>query len=142
MAIGTGHGATIAFGTSSFTASFLSIGSFEQTREALDNSHLGTTNYRSKTPGDLVEPGEFTLELFFNPEDHGTSDDLPPITAAAETVTITLPISNSGNTTNAAFAGSAFVTSWGSPEMVTDSLMQSTVTVQWATGPTYTEEAA
>lgn len=143
MAISTGHGTAVTtFPDSGFTASFISIGGFEQSREALDTSHLGTTTYRTKVPGDLVEPGEFTMELFFNAEDHGTTDDLPPISAAAETITLTLPLTAaSGTTTKANFTGSGFVTSWTSPELATDDLMKTSVTIQWATGPTYSEES-
>lgn len=146
MAISTGHwggnGGSINFGTSAFQASIISISGFEQSREALDTSHLDTANFRSKIPGDLTEPGSFDIEFYFDAEDHNTTDDLPPINGAAETIYIDLPLTAaSGTTTEARFTASGFLTSWTSPELATDQLMVGSATVQWATGPTYTEEA-
>lgn len=65
----TGHTTTIAFATSSFTAPMILIGSSEMTRPSLDKSHLGTTNYRSFKPGDLVDAGEFDIEFFYDPDE-------------------------------------------------------------------------
>jgi len=132
-AIKTGHTSTITFPTSSFTASFISIGSFTQAREVLDDSHLGTTVMRTKQPGDLVDPGEFTCEFFFD------ADDEPPISAAAEAVVVTLP--NPG-TSGANVSGSAFISSWDSPELVTDDLMKASLTVSWAGLTTWADEVS
>ena len=144
MALSTGHGATLTFDSN--TVSIISMSGFEQSREALDTSHLGTTDYRTKIPGDLAEPGEFTVEFFFDPTAawSAVADEVPPIEEedVAETCTVILPISVSGNNTNAQWTGNGFITNWTTPELVTDSLMTSSVTIQWADGPTFSEEAA
>ena len=63
---GTGHGATILFGTSGFGAQFTSMGSGTSTRESIETTHLGTSRdesnnnvtYKTFTPSDLVDNGE------------------------------------------------------------------------------------
>lgn len=133
----TGHGATIAFGTTGFTAAFRSLGGFDQDRGEHDKSHLGTTVYREIKPGDLIDPGEFEAEFFYNP------DVQPPISSPAETITITLAkaISSTGTVTNGAvIAGSGFVKKWSTPTITTDELLASSLTIRWADGPTFTDE--
>lgn len=132
--IQTGHGATITFGTSSFTGSITAIGGFTTTREALDTSHLGTSTYRTFTPGDLIDAGEFEVTLLYD------ADEQPPISGAAETVTITLPDSNPASGGGATIAGSAFVTQFTTPEIATDQLLTASFTVKWAGTITYSDE--
>lgn len=135
MAIGTGHGATIAFTTNAFAASVLEIGGFSQERETIDTSHLGTSGQRTMIPGDLSTPGSFDVTFLFD-----TTVGLPSFNAA-EVITITMPDTAAG--TDGTIAGTGFLTSIGSPSFVTDQLMQGTYTVQWdgGTGPTVTAEA-
>lgn len=132
--IQTGHKATIAFTTSAFTASFTKIGGFEMSRESLDTSHLGTTSYRTKRPGDLVDCGQFECEFFYG------ADVQPPITAVAETVTITLPDSTSGSGSGATIVGSGYISSFTTPDLVSDQMMVATMTVVWAGQPTFNDE--
>lgn len=132
--IQTGHKATIAFTTSAFTASFTKIGGFEMSRESLDTSHLGTTSYRTKRPGDLVDCGQFDVEFFYN------ADQQPPITAVPETVTITLPDSTTGTGSGATVVGSGFFSSFSHPELVSDQMMVASGTVVWASSPTFSDE--
>lgn len=131
----TGNTATITFGTSGFTASFTEIGGTEETRESLDNSHLGTTTKKTYQPDDLYEPGEFTAMFYWDPE-FGT---FPPISGAAETVTITYPLP-SGSSTNGTLAGTGFVTRRKSGDLRNGELAVGEITVKWSgvTGPTYT----
>lgn len=131
----TGHGASIAFTTSAFVASFRSIGSFEMSRPDIDTSHLGSTTYRSFTPGDLIDAGEFQCEFLYN------ADTPPPYSAIPETITISLPFSNGASTTKAQIAGSGYISKWSSPELATDVLQLSTMTIKWAGGPTFTDQA-
>lgn len=132
--IQTGHGATITFGTSGFTAAFTEISGFDQAREVLDTTQLSTTDYRTKTPGDLVDAGEFTATFFYD------ADEQPPITGAAETITITYPDSAPGAGGGATAAASGFVSSWSSPTLATDQLMSAELTITWADGPTWADE--
>ena len=132
----TGNGGTLTFGTSGFTAQYITIGAFEQEREVLDDSHLGTTGNATKQPGDLVEPGSFDCEIWYDP------DEQPPISAVPETITKTYPLP-SGQSTPANTAGSGFVSKWGDAELQNNGLMRANMTVQWdgKTGPTCTDSA-
>ncbi len=133
MAIDTGLGATIAFTDSSFAASFTTLGGTEMTREMLDSSHLGTTDYMTKIVGDLVDPGGFDIEYFFDP-----AATIAPITAAAETITITFPLGSL--TTAAIIAGTGAFTSSGTPELVAGGLMKGSGKIEWTDGFTFTKE--
>jgi len=130
----TGNTATIAFGTSGFTANFQMIGGTEQERPSIPDSHLGTTTRDTFIPGDLFDPGEFESEYQFDP------DDQPPISGAAETVTVTFPVP-AGQSNGATLAGTGFVTKWKSADLRNNELMVATVTVKWdgKTGPTWTD---
>lgn len=139
MAVDTGHGATITFGTTSWTGSVVSIGGFESSRPAIDTSHLGTTNYRSKIPGDLADAGPFSCTVLWDP---ASATPAPSVVGAAETITVSWPISVTGNTVKAKYTASGFVTSVGTPELVTDQVQTGTFEITWATGPTWSAEAA
>lgn len=138
MAVGTGHGATITFGTQSYTASVRSIGGATAERPAIDASHLGTTVSRTKIPGDLVDQGSFDIEVLCDP----TKEPPWPTFAVPESVTITYKKSVPLAASAATEVGSAFVTSVGKPTHVTDELMAFPVTITWAGTPAWTKEAA
>lgn len=85
MTVGVGTGATIVFsGTGSFTGQVLSFNIDGEEVPVIDVSHLGTTGYREKTFGVLVEPPQATVELNFAP-------DNPPPVGIEATITITFP---------------------------------------------------
>ena len=128
----TGHGATLAFATSGFTAQYLSLGGSSSGREAIDTTHLGTTTGRTFQPGDVVDNGELEGELFYDP------DEQPPFNSAAETVTLTYPLP-SGGATAATEAFTGFITNWTKPTLSTDELMTSTITVKVSGDVTYTD---
>ncbi len=132
----TGHGATLTLATSTFTGSLISIGSFEQSREALDKTHLTSGDYKQYTPGDVAEPGQFVVDMFYD------MNSQPPILGDAEVGTIKFVDSSTGiiGVGSASIAGSCFVVSWTHPEIVTGTLLRSQMTIQWATGPTFTDE--
>ena len=134
----TGNGTTIAFGTSGFTANVYSISGSAQTREALESSHLGTTSFKEYIVDDLVEPGEFEIEFEWD-QSFAT---FPPISAAAETITITYPL-KSGEVTNATLAGTGFLISTTGPTATNGEIMRGMATVKFdgQTGPTYTAGA-
>jgi len=93
-------GITVVFTTSSFTAEIRDIGGPTLTRGSIDTSHQGTTNALTSAPVDLYDPGEMTMSIHFNP------DKTPPVTTAAETVTITWP-------SGATWAFTGFCTDYG-----------------------------
>ena len=138
----TGHGATLAFGTTTaWVAEYTTIGGSEQTRDSITTSHLGTTDYHTKIAGDLVNPGGFDAEFWYNPL--LTEPDvlnLPPVTLAAETITVTLPKAGIAAGSAATIAGTGFVTSFSTPELTSDGLMTGSLHVDWADGPSFTEE--
>lgn len=115
-----GYGATLGFGTSTFTASIRSISVGERTREVIDASHLTTTTNKRKLIGDLVDVGSFDVEFIWD----STSTKVPPIAAAAETITITLPDVST-------IIGKGAVTSFGGPNIAIEDLMVGTMTVTW-----------
>jgi hypothetical protein len=113
----TGHGSTVVFGTSGFTAEITNFGTPAPSRPAIDVSHLGTVGSRVFIPGDLVDNGEMTLGLHFNP------DELPPINGAAETITLTFK-------SGATWAFSGFVTGLGSANQESDNKVTQDVTIK------------
>ena len=135
----TGQGVTLTFGTSGFTASLHSVTGTERTREPVEDSHLGLASGSEMTfvPNDLIDGGEFTFRYEWN-QSFGT---FPPITGAAETVTVTFPL-RSGETTNATLAGTGFMTrdKGADIELNSASVMEGEGTIKWdgKTGPTYT----
>lgn len=131
----TGNGTTLTFGTSGFTANIYTISGTEQSREALEDSHIGTTGEKTYIADDLIEPGQFDIEFEWDQ----SFSTFPPISHAAETVTVTFPL-KSGETTNATLAGSGFLISSSGPEVANGTIMRGSATVKWdgKTGPTYT----
>jgi hypothetical protein len=134
MAIDLGTGASIAFGTSTFTANIVSMTVDGIERPAIDTSHLGTTTSRTFIPGDLVDEGSVTLEIQFDP-----SLAEPPKKGAAETVTISFALTGAG-TTKATRAFTAFVTAFdfGVP---LDELMTGSVTLKISGNVTVTAQS-
>jgi hypothetical protein len=105
-----GTGATITFGTSSWTAELLDIQWSGISRESVETSHMGTAapgvgkfGNRTHIPGDLSDPGELRIQFHLDP------DDEPPIDQPAETITVAFPLV-SGDATPANWAGSGFAT--------------------------------
>lgn len=135
----TGQGITIDFGTSGFTANMHMIGGTERERAKVETSDLSlaANSERTHVPGDLLDVKEFDIRYEW---DQSFSTQ-PPITAAAETITITYPL-RSGEITNATLAGTGFMMREKGPdvEVNADSVMEGEATIVWdgATGPTYT----
>lgn len=84
MAGGVGTGASVVFDSSSFEAQVVSFNIDGEEVSVLDVSHLGSTSYRSKIFGVLIEPPAITLEINFDPE-------LPPPVGLAGEITVTWP---------------------------------------------------
>ena len=128
----TGHGATITFGTSGFSANVTNITFDEMVRPVVPTSHLATSTYDTSIPGDLVDPGGFTATLQYDP------DEQPPITGAAETITVTYPIP-AGMSNGATIQVSGFVDSFTQPELVSNTLMEATYHIKFAGTPTFAD---
>ena len=85
MAADLGTGATIAFGTSAWTANITSIKAPERSREAVKTSHLGTTTAHTYIAARLIESGEVSFDYQYDLATSGES----PMDGAEELVTIT-----------------------------------------------------
>lgn len=86
-AVQQSHGVTVAFGTSGFSSEIVDVNPPGQSRDTIDTSHQGTTNYRTFIPVGLTDNGELSFGVHYNP------DAAPPMTATAvaETITVTFP---------------------------------------------------
>lgn len=102
----TGALATLAFGTSGFTASYREIGEQKDVRQALDVTALGDAvdEADKSIPGDGFKAGDIDIEFYWDAKDD------PLDFADAETVTLTLPKSDSGSSAAATNIGTAFLT--------------------------------
>lgn len=101
-------GATITFSTG-FFAEINNISWSGYSREAIETSHMGTTTAKTFIPALLADPGELVVDLNLD------QDAKPPLNAAAETVTVTIP---AGETTSQpTWAASGFMTNfeWTGP---------------------------
>lgn len=119
-----GTGATITFGTSAFTAEITSLTPYAAERESIDTTHLGTSaapageiGAKTYIPADLTEAGSLSITGHFNP------DTVPPLEAAAETITITFA---SGATAD--FTG--FMTSYQPSEVAVNTKMEFTAEIK------------
>lgn len=130
----TGAGVTLSFGTTGFTAYFVEVDSGEESRPAIPDDHLASTQ-KTYMPGDLAEPGTLTGTYYWDQ----SFSTFPTTTTVAETVTETFPL-KSGESTNATLAGTGIVTKVTRPKATTGSLMMGSIEVQWdgKTGPTFT----
>jgi|SRR3990167_9768514 len=116
LAQDSGHGITVVFATTGFTATLLSVDVDGISRAAHDTSHLGLAATAAGTwgnmtflPSDLVDPGTITLNCHAN-----TSQDAahrPPIggTYVMETITLTWPL-KAGGAAAATWVGTGFCT--------------------------------
>lgn len=97
-----GTGATITFGTSSFTAEIVSIKRTARKYDALDVTKLSSTSNKEYIRSTLAEPGELDIEVHYNPDIRYDE------TVTSETVTVTYP-SITGSTTNSKDASTGFI---------------------------------
>ena len=139
-AVDVGHGTTITFGTSGFTANIESVSWDGIARTVIETSHMGTTaaganqfGNRTFIPGDLVDPGTLTMNIHFNPQTN------PPIGAVAETITVTYPLV-AGDSTPATWACSGFVSAFSLTDPMDDK-MTAVLTVKFSGKVTETDAA-
>jgi len=128
--VAVGHGSALLF--SGFTAAIRSIGSNTFEREMVDASDLSQTNYTRKVPAGMVDPGGFSCEFIFDPDEgtNMTSVCIPPVTGtAAVATTITFP--SGAHSDGATLVGKSFVSSWDTPELTSDGLMVGNATFTW-----------
>ncbi len=118
-----GTGATISFGSSSFTSDLISLTLPEFTREAIDTTHLGTTAAKTAKPAKLRAVGDISCEFDHDPAAIDLTGRDP------EQITISYPLLT-GQVTPARLVFNGFVTSQGGEEMKVDSRMSTKVTIK------------
>ena len=107
-----GFGVSISFSTG-FCAMITNVDWDGTERPSIDVSNnsiavsggTGIAGAKLFTPGLIYDPGKLTVELLFDP------NTAPPITGAAETITVTLP-KTAGQTVGATWAASGFLESF------------------------------
>lgn len=125
-----GFGSAITF-SSGFCAEITDIKIGGLSREAVDVTNFASTNgYKEFIPSTLIDSGELEVELIYD------TDAAPPITGAAETVTITFPL-KSGETTAATVSATGFLTDSEEAVPLDDKMSQS-VTIKFTGARTYT----
>ena len=108
----SGFGTPIAF-SSGFFAEIISVDGPDLSREAIDTTHMGTTNgWKTFIPSDLKDGGPLSVEMAYVP---GTS---PPIGEAESSGTVTYPDSST-----CSFTG--FMTSFSSSIPIDDRMTAS-----------------
>lgn len=127
-----GSGATITFGTSAWTGSLISINGQDIARAVVETTALATTVAKTFMPGDLYDAGGWDIEFYLNP------NEPPPITAAAETITVTFPIP-AGGATGATAAASGFVSKWSPSVGGVDEVLKGKMTVKLSGQITWTD---
>lgn len=136
MAQDVGTGASITFGTSSWVGQILAINQGDKGKGIIDTTVLGTTGgSRTKRQTDLIDEGEVTLEIAFDP-------DVPPVitvAATGETVTITCPVPTS-KATGATYAGKGALNSFSFGIPLEDK-MTGSATMTWLGKVTQTDSS-
>lgn len=127
-------GLTLGFATSSWTAAtIISYSKDGETAEDIDTSDLATTNYRSFEPGDLKDGGTYTFGLHFDAEVAELG------VGVADTATVTFPISNPANATNATEVFACYINNSSRTGGINE-LINGTVTLKVNGGITFIPE--
>ena len=105
-------------------------------REARETSYMASTNgWRTYLPTDLKDPGDLTVEAWFDKN----AAIKTAVAAAAETTTVTAPI-HAGGSSAFSSACSGFATGF-SFDIPQDDVMSSTLTIKFTGEPTLTDGA-
>ena len=134
--IDTGTGTTITFGTSDYAVKITEIGFDGIEKPTLDSTNLETTGSRTKVLGDLTDSGTLSASIFFDPSVNPIGTHF----GSSQTITVTFPIQDSGNSTGSKLAGTGAITSL-SFSSSTDELMVGNAPITWLGALTYTAEA-
>lgn len=124
-AVDVSHDITIELTESNFTAQITDVTPPGSSRAALDTSHQGTDTDRTFIPEALVDNGELTFTIHFNP------DTAPPIDADPEAIRMTW------GRTGANWFFDGFLTNY-QPAAPHNQLMTAEVTLK-VTGPITTD---
>jgi len=117
-----GTGATITFGTSSYTCKLLNVSHSGVERTAIQTSHHESDEH-TFIPGELVNYGQLDVEIEW------VTGVAPPIDAAPEIITLT-------SATGATLTGTGFLTGYDSEIPLEDRVTGSFV-VKWSGKPVH-----
>jgi hypothetical protein len=81
---GIGTGLALVFSTSDYQGEVLSASISGEEIPVIDMAHMGTTGYRPKVFGQLIEPPQVSVEINYDPGN-------PPPVGEVDTATITWP---------------------------------------------------
>jgi hypothetical protein len=86
MTVGVGTGSSITFSTASgnFSGEVLSFNIDGEEIPVIDVAHMGSTGYRPKVFGSLIEPPSVTVEINYDPSD-------PPPIGVLDSAVVTWP---------------------------------------------------
>lgn len=115
----TGTGTLLTF-TNGFTAKVINVDPFSQSLDAIDANNMGSGNYMQKIPADLIDLGETSFEIEYEP------DDNPPDLGEVQTLTI----NPKGLGAGSLIRGTGFFTAFA-PKLATNEKMTANVTWTW-----------
>ena len=132
VAVDEGHGATLTLSSSTWeTAALLTSLTWDPiARQALETTHLATTNGRSFMPEDLPDYGRLTAEFLH-------IDAIAPPYTTAETITVTYPL-GSGQSGAATIACSGFLIDYTPGGAVVGEIMRGTAVWKLTGAMTFT----
>jgi len=136
----TGQGLVLELSEDGIIANIRSLQLPEWMGESVDFTGIDKVDFRCKKPGNIAEPGEIVAEVFLD----GTKLGPEGVTMwLMQTATITFPITNNGNTTEATLSGSGFIRAFGFGSASVNEPMVATITFAYdgETGPLVTPEA-
>ena len=142
MAIMTGHGATLAFGTTTtFSPGYTSFSGLGWERDSLQTTTLASVGSHDMIGADLWSIAPVTASYLFDPETLATTgansiDDLlfdSSAVSVSESITITFASGGS-------FAANGHVTSFSLEDLGTDQLIAATIGTQWNVWPTVADQ--
>lgn len=137
----TGNGAKLTLTAGAWTTTtvldIVSISPGSESVESLDVTTLASTGYKEYIPGDLKESPEITAEILFD------SKIGLPEAGTTHVVTITWPDQDIATaTTGATLVGKGFVMSTEYPELVSDTVQRSNITIKLSDGIVSTNTTA
>ena len=127
-----GFGAAITF-QSGFLGSIETIEPFDASREAIDTTHMASTNgWATFLPSDIKKAGQVKVTGQFDPSKNWKT----AIAAAPENITVTFPLPT-GGTTAGTVQCSGFLVQF-TPGVPMDNKMTYTAVIQFTGEPTFT----
>lgn len=122
----TGNGASLTLASGGFTTAMdiVSISPGSESVESLDVTTLASTGYKEYIPGDLKESPEISAEVLFD-----ATLGLPEA-GTTHLVTVTWPKIGGTAATAATLVGKGFVMSTEYPELVSDTVQRSNITIK------------